>query len=117
VSFEHVLQADASNKVIDEGQRSQPLALQGEASLVRGRFLRAVHSVAKLSDRYSKVKLMPRRPEVIIKQAPRSHRAHPGDAQCDRLSVFRHAPGTHEGLRQAGLPLRPRSRCPPRPVL
>ena len=31
--------------------------------------MRAVHSVAKLSDRSSKVKLMPRRPEVIIKQA------------------------------------------------
>ncbi len=43
--------------------------MKDEASLVRRRFLRAFHSVAKLSDRSLKVKFMPRRPETIIKQA------------------------------------------------
>ncbi|TCG05793.1 hypothetical protein BZM27_31150 [Paraburkholderia steynii] len=64
----------------------QALAVQDEASLVGERCLHAFHSVAKLSDRLSKVKLMPRRPELIIEQArERIERIHEALSEIDYL--------------------------------
>ena len=103
------LQAHALEEGIDQRQRSQALAVQGEAGIWRKRGLRTVHVVVIINDNTAPVnsQVHARTPPRDHRQASTSaHHPHPGGARSDRLPVFRHAARADQDVRPAELRVR-----------